>query len=91
METTETIKKEVLSIGDWLITLIITVIPFVNIIMLFVWAFNHSTPTTKANWAKATLILIAVLLVLYIIVFAVFGAAFFGFMQSGQDFMDTPY
>ena len=40
------------SIGNWVITLIILAIPLVNIIMLFVWAFNRNTNITKANWAK---------------------------------------
>lgn len=87
METPETIKKETLSVGDWLITMIITVIPIVGIIMLFVWAFSSSTHPTKANWAKASLILFAIVIVLYIIFFAVFGAAFLGLMD--QDMMNT--
>lgn len=55
------------SIGNWIITLIILVIPLVNIIMLFVWAFNRNTNITKANWAKASLILFAVWILLGII------------------------
>lgn len=55
------------SIGNWIITLIILVIPLVNIIMLFVWAFNRNTNITKANWAKASLILLAVWILLGII------------------------
>lgn len=55
------------SIGNWIITLIILVIPLVNIIMLFVWAFNRTTNITKANWAKASLILLAVWILLGII------------------------
>lgn len=89
METNEPIRKETLSVGDWLITLIVTAIPIVNIIMLFVWAFGSGTPTTKANWAKAALILVAIMIVLYIIVFAMFGAAFFGMMNHGNEIMDT--
>lgn len=82
METPENIKKETLSIGDWLITMIISIIPIVGIIMLFVWAFSSSTHPVKVNWAKATLILIAIVIVLYIIFFAVFGAAFLGMMDN---------
>ena len=49
-----------ISIGNWIISLILTMIPIVNIIMLFVWAFSNGTNPTKANWAKAALILILV-------------------------------
>lgn len=52
------------SIGNWIITLIILAVPLLNIIMLFVWTFNRNTNITKANWAKATLILLAVWIIL---------------------------
>lgn len=61
------------SIGNWIITMIITMIPILNIIMLFVWAFNRTTNPTKANWAKAALILIAV----WIIIGLLFGGYIF--------------
>ena len=44
------------SVGDWVITLLISAIPVVGFIMLFVWAFSSGTPPSKANWAKATLL-----------------------------------
>jgi membrane protein YdbS with pleckstrin-like domain len=69
-------RNDVMSVGDWVITLIITALPLIGIIMLFVWAFSSNTPQSKANWAKAALILVAAMIVLYIIIFAVFGAAF---------------
>lgn len=45
------------SIWNWLGTIILAGIPVVNLIMLLVWAFGSSTPVAKSNWAKATLIL----------------------------------
>lgn len=74
----------VVSIGDWIITFVLMAIPFVNIIMLFVWAFGgSSTPTSKANWAKAALILYLISIVLVIcfwgsIMAMVVGAAALG-------------
>jgi succinate dehydrogenase/fumarate reductase cytochrome b subunit len=58
-------NQSVVSIGDWIITIILMAIPFINLIMLFVWAFGNGTPESKANWAKATLIfyLIGIILV----------------------------
>lgn len=49
-----------MSVTDWLITLIVTAIPMVGFIMLFVWGFGGNSPTAKANWAKAALILYAI-------------------------------
>ncbi|MCX6138409.1 MAG: hypothetical protein NTV54_13040 [Ignavibacteriales bacterium] len=42
------------SLGEWMITMLIMIIPIVNIVMLFVWAFGSGTNASKANWAKAT-------------------------------------
>ena len=48
-----------MTIGDWIITFIITYIPLVGLIMLFVWAFGGDTHPSKKTWAQATLILFA--------------------------------
>jgi hypothetical protein len=59
----------VIGLGDWLLTLIIMLIPLVNLIMLFVWGFGGGTNPSKANWAKASLILMLISLVLGILMF----------------------
>jgi len=66
----------IVTLGDWLITLLIAAIPLVGFIMLFVWAFGGNTNINKANWAKATLIWIAVVVSLYLLVFIGIGVAF---------------
>ncbi|MFB6257615.1 MAG: hypothetical protein ABEH38_02895 [Flavobacteriales bacterium] len=71
---------EILSVKDWVITLIILAIPFVNLIMLFVWAFGGGTPEVKANYAKAALIIMAIMFGLYILIFLIAGAAMMGSM-----------
>jgi hypothetical protein len=65
------------TMGDWFVTLLITAIPLVGLIMLFVWAFSGGTNINKANWAKAALIWAAIITILYILIFAVFGFAMF--------------
>ena len=67
--------EPVITIGDWALTILLTCIPCVNIVMLFVWAFGSSTPKTKSNWAKAQLIFVAIGVVLTIILYAVLGAS----------------
>lgn len=49
-------NNEPVSVGNWMLTLLLTFIPLVNIIMMLVWAFSSSTPPSKANWAKAALL-----------------------------------
>jgi len=68
------IKREEVSVGDWMITILISAIPLVGLIMLFVWAFGGGAPASKKNWAIATLIWYAIAIVLLIIFFIIFGA-----------------
>jgi hypothetical protein len=67
--------EKVMSMQDWLITLIIMLIPIVNVIMLFVWGFGSGTHPSKANWAKASLLVILIGLVFWSIVGFLFGFA----------------
>lgn len=58
-------SEEPVSVGDWLLTMIIMAIPIIGFVMLFVWAFGGGKPS-KANWAKATLIFMAAMFVLLV-------------------------
>ena len=49
-------KAPVISVGEWMVTLLILFIPIVNIIMLFIWGFGGGVNKTKANYCKASLI-----------------------------------
>ena len=44
-------------------------------IMIFVWAFSSSEKKSKANFFKAMLIIYAIVICIYIIIFIIFGAA----------------
>ena len=57
-------QAQVLTLKDWMITILITAIPLVGFIMLFVWAFGSNENPSKSNWAKATLIWTAISIVL---------------------------
>lgn len=56
----------VITVKEWLITLLIMCIPLVNIIMMFVWAFNGDNDS-KSNYFKAALILTGIGIVLSVI------------------------
>ena len=64
----------VLSTKDWVVTLLISFIPLVGLIMLFVWAFGSSENPNKSNWANAILIWYAIgsvfAIILWVTVFA---------------------
>jgi hypothetical protein len=70
------------SLGDWILTLIILAIPIVNIVMLFVWGFSSGTNPSKQNYCRAALIMTAVLVVLWVLFAATFGAALFHMARS---------
>jgi len=67
------VQHKPVSTGDWIITLIISMIPLVNIVMLLIWAFGSNTNPSKANWAKAYLAFIAFFIVLYTLLIVVVG------------------
>jgi len=58
-------QPEVLSVGNWMLTILIAIIPVVNFIMFFVWAFGDNTNPNKANWAKAQLLWILIAIAFY--------------------------
>lgn len=57
-------QGDVVSLGDWIVTTLLTWIPIVGFVMMFVWSFGGSTTPSKKNWARATLIWMAVGLVI---------------------------
>lgn len=66
----------VVTLKEWIITLLICSIPLVNVIMFFVWAFGKNTNPSKANFFKASLIMA----VIWIILWVIFGSALTGLM-----------
>ena len=66
-------NKSVMTMGEWLITLIVGAIPCVNLIMMFVWAFGNGNENRK-NFCRANLIVMAigtvVVFFMYVTIFA---------------------
>lgn len=82
MEHVQGETAPVMSLKDWVISVIISVIPVVGFIMLLVWSFSDTTNPNKKNWARATLIIFAALFILYLI----FAFIFMGAMLSAGGF-----
>lgn len=51
-------NRDEISTGEWVASIILSYIPLIGIIMLLIWAFGGRTSPTKANWAKAQLIIV---------------------------------
>lgn len=75
-------KAEVMSLGEWVIIILITAIPIVNLVMLFVWAFSKGENPNKRNWARANLIWMGIGIVLAIIIFSSMMAFFSSMFES---------
>lgn len=66
-----------LSVGSYLVMLIVSAIPLVGLIMMFVWGFGHSNRNRK-NFARASLILTAVGIVIFVLFYSTFAAMLAG-------------
>ena len=68
--------EEPMKMSEWLISLLITLIPCVGIIMIFVWAFGSTEKKSKSNFFKAYLVFGVIRIVIYLIYvffYAVYG------------------
>lgn len=58
-------STEIVSVKDWIVTMLILMIPIVNFVMVFVWAFGGGSNPSKANYFKAMIIVTVVGMVLW--------------------------
>lgn len=65
-------QAPIVSVKEWLITNLILMIPMINLVMIFVWAFSSNTNPNKANYFKAALILFAIVMAIYLVLAVVF-------------------
>ena len=75
-----------MTIGDWIITFIITYIPLVGFIMLFVWAFGDGTHPSKKTWAQAALIMVATSIILAIVFFGLLASILGGIFSNYSSY-----
>ena len=81
MEHVEGATAQVMSLKDWVISLIISVIPVVGFVMLLVWSFSDSVNPNKKNWSRAMLIMYVIGIALYVL----FVVLFMGAIMSGAN------
>lgn len=66
-----------MSVGDWMITILILAIPLVNLIMYLVWAFSSSGNLNRKNFCRASLIWLCIFFVIGFVL-SILGASFGG-------------
>lgn len=68
--------EEPVKVGEWVLSMLLMMVPCVNIIMMFVWAFSNTEKKSKSNFFKAYLIFcgislgVMILIWIAIVVFA---------------------
>jgi len=70
-------NQDTLSVGDWMIVLLLISIPVVNVVMLFIWALSSEVNETKSNFAKAALMWFVVIIILWFVFFASLASIFY--------------
>jgi fatty acid desaturase len=75
-------NDKVISTGEWVASKFLLFIPVVNIIFLFIWAFSKTENKNKSNWAKATLIIYALRVFIYILIILMFFSFFMSLFNS---------
>ena len=60
-------REKPLTFGDWMITILVLAIPFVNVVALIYWAASSGTNVTKQNYARASIAWFFIGLVIFLI------------------------
>jgi len=79
-------RYPVITLGEWMVTMLLMMIPFVNMILLFVWSFSSETNPNKANWAKSQLIWMGIVIVIYVLILVIAIVAFGGISELMENF-----
>ena len=67
---------------DWVVTLLLTCVPFVGFILLIMWAFGSNTQSPKRTFARGYLIVQAILITIVVLVYVIIFAIFFSLLAS---------
>jgi hypothetical protein len=66
-EAASSFEKGPLTVWEWMLTLIVLCIPFLNIILCLVWALRSSGNIRRRNFCRATLCLVPVAVVMALV------------------------
>ena len=67
---------EHMTVGNWVGTFLLMLIPIVNIVLMFVWAFGSNVNRSKKTYFQAQLIMCGIILALYLVVVILIIGAF---------------
>ena len=77
-------RARVMTLKDWIITMVLYMIPCVNIGFLIYWAVNSNENYNRQNWAKAMLIVtVGIYILTFVLTFVFYGALAAIFASTG--------
>ena len=56
-----------MTVGDWMLTLLVLAIPVVNLVMYLVWAFSDTGNVNRQNFCKASIYWFLIILGIYLV------------------------
>lgn len=82
--TNSPVLEEPVSVGEWIVAMLLMIIPCINIVMMFIFAFSKTEKKSKSNYFKAVLIWTLIVVVIEIIAGIILAA-------TGASLMDYLY
>jgi len=64
-----------ITVGGWMLTLLVLAIPLVNLIMYLVWALSSSGNLNRRNFCRASIYWFLIILGIYVLILALVGVA----------------
>lgn len=92
---TDIAQEKPVSFIQWLGAMLLPYIPFVGaisyLVMLCLWAFGKDTSPTKKNWARARLVVIAIMLVIIVTFITYYMNDFISSGMTMEDYINNLY
>lgn len=63
--------EEPVKVSEWILSMALLMLPCVNIVMMFVWAFSNTEKKSKSNFFKAALIVYGIMMALMVLLWMV--------------------
>lgn len=64
-----------MTLGNWLVTMLVLSIPLVGFIMLLVWAFGGSDQPSRKTYCQASLLWGVIIIAITVLIMLIFGAS----------------
>ena len=74
--------KDTMSLRDYVLMYLVTLVPIINVFMLCVWIFGNEAGISKKNFAKYMVVIAAAKFILFLIVVFIFNKLISGVMAG---------